>query len=337
MTESQEELRRKFPPRYWAPGVRRFNAPFLITTEQARDFGVTSHQMKTRQAAPVLHGVRSVPGRFEELQVPDWADARWEELHTRARAFQLLHPRSVAGGLSAAFLYGYPLPLSADLDNLHVTVPGSAERHRITGVTSSRSKLFWPVERYGIRLNAGPYMLMELVDELAEDELIMVIEAVVGGWRGPPELSVADLRERIVSAPHDRRTSRLLTTVDRARDGVRSPKETEYRLACVAAGLPEPIPNFLVRIASGRVREVDLAFEDYRVGFEYHGRDHFNDRAARTLDANRADDLRNVGWHMIDGYGGTPVSDYLARIERALRQRGWPGPPHLPGSVVSQK
>lgn len=74
-----------------------------------------------------------------------------------------------------------------------------------------------------------------------------------------------------------------------------SPPETQVRLLMHRAELPEPIPQFEVRLAGRFVARVDFAWPDRRVILEYDGA-HHADQLQMRRDRSRLNDLVTEGW-----------------------------------------
>ncbi len=97
----------------------------------------------------------------------------------------------------------------------------------------------------------------------------------------------------------------------------------------VAAGLPQPVQQYRVRIA-GKTYRLDGAYPDYRVGFEYEGFEFHIGRSAFDDRYERDRLLKRAGWLIVYVTSRT-TDDQLVRDARAaLASRGFPGPPVLP-------
>jgi very-short-patch-repair endonuclease len=106
--------------------------------------------------------------------------------------------------------------------------------------------------------------------------------------------------------------------------GAESPQETRTRLVLVDAGLPRP----QTQIAVGRWR-IDMGWEEFKVGVEYDGEQHWKDPRQHSRDIDRHAELLALGWLIVR------VSAEMLRYRRevivsrtcaALRQAGaeWP-------------
>jgi hypothetical protein len=106
----------------------------------------------------------------------------------------------------------------------------------------------------------------------------------------------------------------------------RSRPESLLRVALVTSALPHPSPNFGVHLLlSRRDIEIDLAFPRYKVGLEYQGDHHREDRRQWRRDIKRGNDAVDEGWSMLyfTGDDTDDMAELLTRVERRLRSRGW--------------
>ncbi|MFC6708010.1 hypothetical protein [Flexivirga alba] len=113
------------------------------------------------------------------------------------------------------------------------------------------------------------------------------------------------------------------------RSNVRSPNESRLRLLMHGGGLPEPEINYLVEDGStGRIRELDLAFPEWKVAVEFDGRHHIERVGQWEKDILRREDLEAMGWRFVII---TSTSMYveprrvLVRIADKIVSAGGPG------------
>jgi restriction endonuclease-like protein len=118
---------------------------------------------------------------------------------------------------------------------------------------------------------------------------------------------------------------RALPMVD---GGAESPYETKTRLVLIGAGLPRPRTQVEVLNDWGAVlARVDIGWEEWKVGVEFDGAQHWTDPAQRTRDIDRLAELEARGWAIIrvsaDMLRQRPHV-VVARVRRALLTAGWP-------------
>ncbi|WP_082969284.1 DUF559 domain-containing protein [Mycobacterium kyorinense] len=84
---------------------------------------------------------------------------------------------------------------------------------------------------------------------------------------------------------------RVLPLVDA---GAESPQETRTRLLLIRAGLPRPQTQ--IEVGSYRI---DMGWEQWLVGVEYDGPQHWTDPSIRANDIDRTVELQRRGWILI--------------------------------------
>jgi hypothetical protein len=81
---------------------------------------------------------------------------------------------------------------------------------------------------------------------------------------------------------------RVLPLIDA---GAESPQETRTRLVLIAGGLPRPQTQIVVRNDWGAVlARIDMGWEEWRIGVEYDGPQHWTDPRIRANDIDRTAD-----------------------------------------------
>lgn len=82
--------------------------------------------------------------------------------------------------------------------------------------------------------------------------------------------------------------------------GAESPCETKTRLALVGAGLPRPQTQIEVLSEWGVViARIDLGWDEWKVGVEFDGAQHWTDPVQRTRDIDRLAELQDRGWTIV--------------------------------------
>ncbi|EFG79681.1 hypothetical protein HMPREF0591_0426 [Mycobacterium parascrofulaceum ATCC BAA-614] len=90
---------------------------------------------------------------------------------------------------------------------------------------------------------------------------------------------------------------RVLPLVDA---GAESPQETRTRLALLRGGLPRPQTQIVVRNVWGAVlARIDMGWEEWLVGVEYDGPQHWTDPRIRANDIERTAELERRGWRLV--------------------------------------
>ncbi|BBZ11149.1 endonuclease domain-containing protein [Mycobacterium branderi] len=82
--------------------------------------------------------------------------------------------------------------------------------------------------------------------------------------------------------------------------GAESPQETRTRLVLVRAGLPKPKTQIVVRDRYGiPFARIDMGYDEWKVGVEFDGPQHWTDPAIRTADVDRQAELAALGWRLV--------------------------------------
>jgi len=110
--------------------------------------------------------------------------------------------------------------------------------------------------------------------------------------------------------------------------GAESPQETRTRLVLIAGGLPRPQTQIVVRNEWNWVlARIDLGWEEWLVGVEYDGPQHWTDPRVRANDIDRTAELERRGWRLIrvgaDLLRNRP-DIVVDRVRRALLAAGYP-------------
>lgn len=92
----------------------------------------------------------------------------------------------------------------------------------------------------------------------------------------------------------------LRRALDLMDGGAESPQETRTRLVLTEAGLPRPQTQIVVCDGFGDpFARIDLGYEEWKVGLEYDGIQHWTDPVQRAYDIDRHADLLARGWRII--------------------------------------
>lgn len=244
-----------------------------------------------------------------------------EPFHEMQRivAALLIHPAGAfASHVSAARVYDAPLP--AGLAEVHISVFEQVDRRHREGLRSHVVPRGVPVGRCrDLPVSLPEQTFVELAVQLSLVDLVAVGDYFVKkGWATPEQL-LAHARGPYGNAAAVRAAGYVRRDVD-------SPMETRLRMLIVLAGLPEPVVDFRVYWADGRLRyRFDLSYPHLKILVEYDGRQHRADLQQWDHDTKRADWLREAGWLYLPVFSWgiyRRPDETLARIEKALRERG---------------
>jgi hypothetical protein len=291
--------------------MRRSDLPRSLGTEfsvtQAVAAGVSRSRLRARDLEHPFHAVRSASG------APESGSAESRVL-SRARQFAtVMGESSFFGHVTAAIIWGVPLPASVIDDHLDVTVfapqraprgrgvrgyslaptHGSARVHPMYGWRVASPATTWAM--LGARLT-HPYDLVAAADHLVR------VPRMPGGFAPPSREAWATLAELEAAVAAGRRPGivALRGALPRVRTAASSRRETWLRLILVDAGLPEPDLDHDVFDADGQfVACLDLAYPKLKIGIEYDGDHHRTDPVQWARDVDRLDRLTEEGWRVV--------------------------------------
>lgn len=111
----------------------------------------------------------------------------------------------------------------------------------------------------------------------------------------PADIAVLSERHR-----GSRGVVQLREAIDLADAGAESPQETRTRLVLTSAGLrPQRTQIEVFDHFRNFVGRIDMGWDDWRVGVEYDGVQHWTDPARRTRDIDRQAELEALGWRIV--------------------------------------
>ena len=112
-------------------------------------------------------------------------------------------------------------------------------------------------------------------------------------------------------------------------DGGADTQETRTRLVLIDAGLPTPQTQIRVFNAFGDlIGRIDMGYEEFRVGIEYDGPQHWTDPERRARDIDRQAELEAEGWIIIRVSSDllhNRTRTFVVRVIEAMTARGWDG------------
>lgn len=264
---------------------------------------VTAKQLKSGLYRRLLRDVYADPGIAVEHRVV-------------ARGAMLLMPDdAVLGGRSAACWYG--APFAAASDPVTVVVPPRCAWRGPHGVRVHRSRL---VERDVTTVEDGAVRLttsLRTAWDVATLETVPTAVAALDGMVRAGHLDLAMLRETLVQARGRWRATRVARVLPLVDGRSESPPESWVRVACVRAGLPAPVPQFVVVTSGQFLGRVDLAWPEHRLIVEYEGAYHFDQMQIRR-DDRRYERLVAAGWRVIR-LSAADLRDLDAVVHRIAR------------------
>lgn len=264
------------------PQTRILHGVF-IGSHAVAEGAVTPKQLKARLYRRLLHNVYADPA------VP--AD---HQLYARAAAL-IMPPDAVIGGRSAAAWFG--APFAGPADSVVVLVPRDSCWRGPRGVRVHRTDL--PPRNVttvddGIRVTTAERTAWDVATLEPVATAVGFLDAMVHAGHVTEER----LRAVADSGRGRWRASRVAVVMPLVDGRSQSPPESWVRVACHRAGLPAPVPQFVVAENGQFLGQVDLAWPGARLIVEYEGAYHFNG-VQIDRDNARYERLIAAGWRVI--------------------------------------
>lgn len=162
----------------------------------------------------------------------------------------------------------------------------------------------------------------DLARHLRRDDAVAALDALAAAT-GVTVDDVLPLLARYRGAKWSRRARVALDLMD---GGAQSPRETWLRLLLIDAGYPPPRTQ--IRVTDG-VQEafLDMGYDEVRVGLDYEGEHHSEDRDQYVHDIGRSQLVDGQGWLDIKVVKEHSRAYILHRVNSAFEQRGRPSLP----------
>ncbi|MDX1887237.1 DUF559 domain-containing protein [Mycolicibacterium sp. 120270] len=277
--------------------------PFLGT--EARRAGAVNRYQLANHYDRVFRDVYVPHGH--ELTAADKAVAAW--LWSRRKA--------TVAGMSAAALHG-----SLWIDPHLPAELNQRSQHRTDGIVLHADTL-WDDETRSLRGIPVTTATRTAFDIGRRGHIALAVVRLDALLRatGTKAADVAELVDRHRGAPGLIQLRKALQLSD---PGAESPQETRTRLLLIGAGLPQPQTQLAVY--DGRfIARLDMGWEEWRVGVEYDGAQHWTDPRQRSHDIERLADLEALGWRIVrvsaEMLKRRPWL-VVERVRTALRQNG---------------
>lgn len=317
----QMDARAARPRAYAATVADRIPLPAEFTSgsfgiAEALARGVSARRLRNSDLAQPYWGVRGVTS-------PDG-------LAERARAFgpRLLAHQAISG-FAAAACWGLPLPSSIADPEVEVVAPWGHHPPRAKGIRGRRilAERWRAIDLDGLRVIPPALTVAMLARHCTLEQLVAIGDAAITAAPNYPRLrdrplcTMAELRETLETFGRGDGVHVLRDALPLLRVGVESPMESVLRFVLVSAGLPEPLVNPEIALASGR-RRGDLVYWEARLIVEYDGDHHWQSRVQFEADLARVRALEDAGWRVIrvtaSDLGQARRRDLIDRVAAAL-------------------
>ena len=229
--------------------------------------------------------------------------------------------RATAAGLSAAALHGalwIDAKLPAEINQPH--------RHKTNGIVLHSDKLADDeiCVANGVPATTPARTAYDLGRRRGRTTAVIRIDALMQAT----DLKPADIQLLVDRHRGARGIVQLREAISLSDGGAESPQETRTRLVLTDAGLrPQRTQIDVFRRSGDHVGRIDMGWDDWLVGVEYDGKQHWTDPAVRTRDIDKQAEYEALGWRIIRVSGD--ILRYrpyviVARTRAALRAAGAP-------------
>lgn len=294
-----------------------------FTVAEATQAGVSPKRLRHRSLTHLGKGIRR---ESPTAELP---------LSIRVRPFIEVNERCAASHLTAAELGSLPArQLKEGPEMYHVIRPEGAAHLNRPHVIVHRMKLYDDEVTVldGIPITTPERTWLDLAEMLTVDELVVAGDSCVRvprpefEGRDLPLCSIGDLQRMIDRHKGKRGLRRAKEAIKLIRVGSDSPQESLLRLALVRAGLPEPELNVPIISEDGvRHHEPDLSYRKYKVGIEYEGEHHGEERQI-VRDIARSERYAALGWTEVrisNRHMFNEAKPAVSKVRAALTQAGW--------------
>lgn len=270
--------------------------PFMHRDLTAR--GLTEFALKDESRfRQVFRGVWVEADPSSRVLCPPWADQQWLQQQVRLSALLLLHPNVIGCSLTAAVLYGLPLPNQPKNFDTHVISGDRGLRIRRKAVKLHRGSGFDITEFYNLPLISATDLFFELAPLLSENDLIALGDAAINRQNSGPLTSLDQLRARASASHYLKARKSVRRALSLIRETVDSPRETWLRLWIIENGFPEPVVHPEVECSTvSAILRPDLGYPDIKLAIEYEGDHHRTSAYQFGVDIERRQLLEAEGW-----------------------------------------
>jgi hypothetical protein len=151
----------------------------------------------------------------------------------------------------------------------------------------------WTTED-GVRLTTAPRTAWELATLETTGTAVAFVDGMLHAGRLTEQELAAEVARRR-GQWRSKRAAAVLALVD---GRAQSPPESRVRVACALAGLPAPVPQFVIEEGGCFLAQADLVWPEHRVVVEYEGAYHFDGLQIQKDDLRYAR-LVAAGWMVI--------------------------------------
>lgn len=279
--------------------------------------------------------------RPTRISATEWVSVDPAQVERRVRVFgpRMLDTQFFSH-ITAASLWGIPLPSFGTGEPVHISVLSPQPRPRANGIAGHEldGKVTRLVSIDGIRVSDAASTWCQLASMLALPDLVAVADYLLTPDGEPgPLVSFEELNAAVEERRGHRGAGQLRDALELTRLGSTSRVESVLRVLLHLAALPEPQLHLPVLSDDGKFRtDIPIAFPEYRVGVDvnFEANRPFRVRSAELERLARLDD---AGWRMLAFSDADvhPSRQYelrqkISSLQNLLLQQGW-----MPGSSAA--
>lgn len=194
-------------------------------------------------------------------------------------------------------------------NDVEVITKKSVSRVRISGVVNRRihDDLFRASTIDGIPVVSPVLAMFMSANYIGADDVTVMLDAMLTAsdvyrdlrFGSRPHLLPEHLPELLQKFRRMTGVGAVRSACEVARAGVESPMETVLRLKLIAAGLPEPVIQPVIRLANGGEYRPDLGYPGANTYLNYDGQHHFVNQATIDQDVRRDREFQDAGIRLI--------------------------------------
>lgn len=170
----------------------------------------------------------------------------------------------------------------------------------------------------GMRVTTPARTALDIGCRYPFDHAVAAIDALARATR----LDIAGVERLAGSHPGRRGIRKARKVFDLVDAGAESPRETWLRLLLIRAGFPRPATQIPVHNEYGvLVAELDMGWDELKIGADYEGRHHWQERRHFTKDIHRAENISERGWLHIRVTADDTEGEILRRVRAAFTRR----------------
>lgn len=170
----------------------------------------------------------------------------------------------------------------------------------------------------GLLVTTPERTALDLARHLPRDEAVMHLDALARATA----VNAADvmvLAQRYPGARGIRAANKALRLMD---GGAESPQETQLRLVLRDEWLD--VPSTQIRVADrGFEAFIDMGYDEARIGLDYDGQHHSEDRATYVKDIGRVESIERLGWLHLCVVPEHSPGFVRHRLRQAFEKRGY--------------